>query len=151
MRLCQLKTHNSETAYLAYRIQQPIPKPRILNLHAFFPEIYWFVLIRSNHKSEWTNPGKGTIQLLHQQKDWMGGSRKWPVQYCIYAAIVSGSVQNYAVVISGWSLRKSYQNSPAFFAKNRFDDINNKLVINNYYFKKIRICSFRIGQCILRA
>ena len=51
--------------------------------------------------------GIGTIPVLRQPKDWVGGSRKWPVfadvQYCIYADNVSGwgkkKSQKYADVI----------------------------------------------------
>ena len=40
---------------------------------------------------------RGTIPILRQQKDWVGGVKKWPVfvdiQYCVYADIVDGWVR----------------------------------------------------------
>ena len=40
---------------------------------------------------------RGTIPILRQQKDWVGGVKKWPVfvdiLYCVYADIVDGWVR----------------------------------------------------------
>ena len=52
----------------------------------------------------------GTIHILRQQKDWMGGVGKWPFLMTIRTVLmptqqVDGSekVQKYAEVIKGWS------------------------------------------------
>ena len=40
---------------------------------------------------------RGTIPILRQEKDWVGGVKKWPffvdIQYCVYADIVDGWVR----------------------------------------------------------
>ena len=53
----------------------------------------------------------GSIQILRQPKDWMGGLKNCffaVIQYCIYTVIMGGleRVQKYVDVIYGWSLRR---------------------------------------------
>ena len=69
----------------------------------------------------------GAIPILRQQKDWVGGFRKWPILLTFSTVFMLirwvGGVQKgqkYADVIQGWSLKPNFFNKQCFFVINFF-------------------------------